>query len=148
MQLSDVVRVLGTQAALGQFPWGKVVCDTVNLFAEPSLRLSLTSTGADLDRALTAMSETNRTLLHNAHLDVNAAGPTVVQDIGGGLVLEHGPDGIGPLLTPKNIVTGSIVGLVVLASVTMMSNLASSTKTDWKEVADALISIVKSIWGL
>lgn len=146
MLLSDVVKVLGDRT-LGEFPWGCVVKDTVNLFAEDTLKLKLTSTGSELTRALDAMSETNRNLLHNAQLDTNRA--CMITPVGGGMVVEHGDVDADP---PAKFgffqaFTALIVSVVLIGAFLMFANLSINEKTDWKAVGKLGWSIVKSVAG-
>lgn len=152
MLLSDVVNVLGDRP-LSEFPWGCTVRDTVNLFAEHNLKLTLTSTGDDLNRALDAMTEIHRTLLCEAQLDASRA--CVIQPIGGGLVIEStAPDEIQPeaetelTLDRKTITTGLIVGSVILMCVFMLSTLSVNEGTDWAGIKDIAIEIGKTIFGI
>lgn len=144
MLLSDVVKVLG-ERALGEFPWGCVVKDTVNLFAEGDLKLKLTSTGEDLTRALDAMSDTNRTLLQNAQLDTGRS--CVITPAGGGMDIVHGEADLPGSFGHFQFFTALIVGVVIIASLLMVSNLAINEKTDWKAVGTMIWSIVKTLTG-
>lgn len=146
MLLSDVVKVLGDQP-LSEFPWGCVVKDTVNLFTPNDLKLTLTSTGADLSRALDAMSETNRTLLHSAQLDASRS--CVITPVGGGLVVEHGNQEVpeAPLLTRVNLITGFIVVNVLLICFQMFSSLTINEDTDWSKVQEIGWSVLKTLGG-
>ena len=146
MLLSDVVKVLG-ERTLGEFPWGCVVKDTVNLFAEEPLKLKLTSTGADVTVALGAMSDTNRELLANAQLDVNRS--CVITPIGGGLDVVHG-DGDAETAVKFGhfqALTALVVGVVMIVSIVMFSDLSINEKTDWKAIGTMAWSIVKTIGG-
>lgn len=143
MLLSDVVKVLGDRT-LGEFPWGCVVKDTVNLFAEESLKLKLTSTGPDLTRALDAMSETNRTLLHNAQLDTGRS--CVITPVGGGMDVVHGDTDPPTVFGHSQFVTGLFVSVVLTVSLVMFSNLSINESTDWKEVAKLGMAFVKSFF--
>lgn len=146
MLLSDVVNVLGDQP-LSEFPWGCVVRDTVNLFAEKDLKLTLTSSGSDLQRALSAMSEDNRTLLNRAQLDTGRA--RVIQPVGGGMVLEHADDELEPsiVFNRTSITTAMIVGSVILISVFMLSSLSINKDTDWNAIKDIVVDIGKILIG-
>jgi hypothetical protein len=145
MLLSDVVKVLGDRA-LGEFPWGCVVKDTVNLFAAEPLKLKLTSTGPDLTRALDEMSETNRTLLHNAQLDASRS--CMITDVGGGMVVAHGEVEPPAVFGHFQFFTALVVGLVIIGALVMFSNLSINSATDWKEVGKIGWTIVKSLFTL
>lgn len=144
MLLSDVVKVLG-ERTLGEFPWGCVVKDTVNLFAEEDLKLKLTSTGDDVNRALEAMSDTNRTLLHNAQLDPSRS--CMITPVGGGMDVVHGEPDLPVTFGHFQFATALVVGVVIVASFLMVSNLAINEKTDWKAVGTMIWGIVKTITG-
>lgn len=144
MLLSDVVKVLG-ERSLGEFPWGCVVKDTVNLFAEEDLKLKLTSTGADVTSALAAMSDTNRELLSNAQLDVNRS--CVITPLGGGMDLVHGDTETAVKFGHFQAFTALVVGVVMIVSMVMVSNLSINEKTDWKAIGAMAWSIVKAIGG-
>ena len=144
MLLSDVVKVLGDRT-LGEFPWGCVVKDTVNLFAEEDLKLKLTSTGTDVTSALAAMSDTNRELLSNAQLDVNRS--CVITPLGGGLDVVHGDAETSVKFGHFQALTALVVGVVMIVSMVMVSDLAVNEKTDWKAIGTMAWSIVKAIGG-
>lgn len=144
MLLSDVVKVLGDRT-LGEFPWGCVVKDTVNLFAEEDLKLKLTSTGADVTSALEAMSDTNRELLSNAQLDVRRS--CVITPLGGGLDVVHGDAETSIKFGHFQALTALVVGVVMIVSLIMVSSLAGNEKTDWKEIGKMAWGIVKAIGG-
>lgn len=148
MLLSDVVKVLGDRP-LGDFPWGCVVRDTVNLFAELNLKLTLTSTGDDLTRALDAMSESNRALLNNAQLDTGRT--CMITPAGGGMVIEHGDveGAIPPIVFGQfQIVTAMVVLAVLLGAMSMFASLGVNKGTDWKEVGSFLWDAAKTYIGI
>lgn len=143
MLLSDVVKVLGDRT-LGEFPWGCVVRDTVNLFAEEPLKLTMTSTGTDLTRAIEAMSESNQTLLNNAQLDTKRS--CVIQDVGGGMVVEHGEADLPAVFGFFQFFTAMVVGIIVIAAIIMFGSLSVFEKTDWTALGKAGWEIVKSFF--
>ena len=144
MLLSDVVKVLGDRP-LGDFPWGGVVRDTVNLFAEINLKLTLTSTGDDLTRALDGMSESNRALLNSAQLDTSRT--TVITPAGGGMVVEHGDvpvDATSIVFNKFHIVTATVVVMVLMGAMSMFASLGVNKGQDWKEVGKFIFDAAKS----
>ena len=147
MLLSDVVNVLGDQP-LSAFPWGCVVRDTVNLFAEQNLKLTLASSGEDLNRALSAMNEDNRNLLHRAQLDASRA--CVIQQVGGGMVLEHSDAELEPLIVLDRaiITTALVVGSVILMSFIMLGSLSVHKDTDWAGIKEIVVDVGKTVLGI
>jgi hypothetical protein len=149
--MSDVIKVLGTEP-LNEFPWGVWVKDTVNLFVDENARLMDESTGEDVLASLNTLPEEQRELILRAQLD--PAHHCVVSPVGGGMVLEIDEQPLEPaaevkalvtaMQTPQFLVSSTMVGLVVLASLWMVSTLSVH---DDVHILEAIVAFVK-VFGL
>lgn len=146
MQITDVIKVMGG-LPLGHFPWGHTVRDTVNLFLDPKIaRLTLESTGHDIQSALDSLPDDVRVLILVAKLDPTRRSMTT--PMGGGMVVEHSDnpsvsedpvEGLkNALLHPLSMATALVMFAVVVVSGFLVSGLSANKDFDWKGFFQAL----------
>ncbi len=139
MLLSDVIKVIG-EDALEEFPWGCVVVDTVNLFVTEEFRLTMASTGHDVNLALNSLGEDVKDLVLRANLDTGHC--RITAPVGGGMVMEF--EETTPeeetrklckaMKSPVFVTVALVVVSMTVGAMVMISLLPGHTPIDWVEV--------------
>lgn len=146
MQMSDVIKVVG-DSSLKEFPWGNVVKDTINLFAENEFRLNETSTGNDVMRSLDSLGQEVKDLVLKAAIDPSRC--SITQSVGGGMVVKHTDENHDDptvqlwraMLSPKFIVVTTIVCVIVVVALNMVFRLSANDDLSWQVLIDSILEV-------
>lgn len=146
MQMSDVIKVVG-DSSLKEFPWGNVVKDTINLFANNEFRLNEDSTGNDVLRSLDSLGQEVKDLVLKAAIDPSRC--CITQSVGGGMVVKHTDENHDDptvqlwraMLSPKFIVVTTIVCVIVVVSLNMVFRLSANDDLSWQVLIDAILKV-------